>query len=312
MTDSSGAKTCLACDESLPVDGSLLICSDCGFSYHLGTCSGVPESTFKTKRDSFKKGWNCATCRTSKARGGHSKKQESEIGSQLAEINRKLMELLPLKEKVDALLAVKETVSKIESSVQLMSDKYDEVIAQLKTNAKDITNLKKRMDGLEASGGAQEIKNIRNELNELDQYSRRQNLDILGLPRTDGEDLLCKVNDLATKLHLPQLGTNDVEAIHRLPAKPDQCPTVIVRFVSRATRDMWLTKKTYLRESRSEVRLHENMTPRNKRLLWMARNKAAELQYRFVWFKNGKLFVRKFAGDRAIRIASEDDLAKIQ
>lgn len=311
----SDPATCLVCNELLPVDGALLFCVECGFSYHLGSCSGVAESTFKSKGDSFKESWRCSTCRKSKTRGGHGsqkQKQDPEITAQLAEINRKLASLLPLREKVDTLLSVKETVVKIEQSMQHLSDKYDEILANVEKNGKEICDLRNRIGTLEASNSAAELKHLRNEVNNLDQYGRRQNLEIHGLPASHGENLLDMVNELAGKLSIPQLTVSEIDAIHRLPSKTDQTPPVILRFMSRTTRDAWLAKKAYLRESRSEIKLQENMTPQNKKLLWLARTKAAEMQYRFTWFKNGKILVRKAAGDRAIRILNEDDLSKIR
>lgn len=51
-----------------------------------------------------------------------------------------------------------------------------------------------------------------NELSELDQYNRRQNMEALGLRCAAGKDLLCRLNEPAAQLHLLQLGANEIDA----------------------------------------------------------------------------------------------------
>lgn len=53
-------------------------CSDCEFSYHLGECSGIAETTFKSKGYSWHKQWRWQTCRSSSKRGGQSSKHKMD------------------------------------------------------------------------------------------------------------------------------------------------------------------------------------------------------------------------------------------
>lgn len=312
-SDDEGEAICFSCSEPLPDDGTMMTCTDCRYSYHLGSCSGVLESTYKSK-GAKRKNWKCPTCVTVKSRGNQAsvkQKHDLDIGAELEAINRKLSELMSIKEKVDSLLSIKETVDKMEHSVEMLSEKYDDVLSQLKRQDRDITSLRKRVEELENSDSAKEIKNLKKEVNELEQYGRRQNLEVHGIPQSENENLLTKLNDVAVKLSLAQLTERDVEAIHRLPSKPDKIPVVLVRFSSRGTKETWLSKKREIREARHQVYFHENLTRQNKKLLWMAKTKAEEMHFRFVWTANGKLFARKRPGDRVIKIECEDDLAKM-
>lgn len=56
----------------------------------------------------------------------------------------------------------------------------------------------------------------------------------------------------------------------------------------------------------------DNLTARNKKLLCLAETKAKEQEYKFIWHKNEKVFVRKRPGESAIRIESETQQAKIK
>lgn len=238
------------------------------------------------------------------------KEPELDLSKVLTEMNRKLGDLVTIRERVDSLMTIKETVINIETKVQELSDKYDHVLSEMKEQSKEILDLKKRLSDVEMQNNT-EVEELRQEVNKLEQYSRRTNLEIHGLPRSENEDLLCKVNDIARKLELVQLTATDLEDLHRLPPKPGKIPVVLARFVSRVTRDQWLAKRAHLRDTDLNVRFFDNLTAHNKKLLWMTKVKAQEKRYQFVWQKNGNIFVRKAEGNRAIKIGSEVDLGKI-
>lgn len=306
---------CLSCHESLPEVSKHLTCSDCGYGYHAGPCSG--ENTVKGKTKNSKNNtWKCQTCLIAKNRGGQStEKQTPEqvpfLMQELAAINKKLAELMTINAKVDSLMLINDTVDQIEKSTQLMSNQYDEILKKMNEQSKEITDLKKRVEKVEGNQNDEEISKLKKEVNSLEQYSRRQNLEIHGLPSSAHENLLTKLNDLAGALELPKVTENDVEGLHRLPAKPGKAPAVLVRFASRVTREHWVEKRQYLKNIKSDIWFQDNLTAMNKKLLWMLKEKAAEKEYQFAWQKNGNLFARKKQGDRAIKIESEADLDKI-
>lgn len=167
------------------------------------------------------------------------------------------------------------------------------------------------MEKIENSGTQREMEELRQQVNELQQYSRRQNLEVHGIPCLSNENLLDRVNEVAKLLDVAELTEGDIEAIHRLPGKPDKVPPVLIRFASRMTRDRWFENRALLKQNRSDAWLMENLTAQTKRLLWLARTKATEMRYQFTWQRGGKVFVRKKSGDRPISIKNESDLAKI-
>ncbi|XP_070392637.1 uncharacterized protein [Dermacentor albipictus] len=241
--------TCLTCNEELSEDAVFLTCLECHFVYHIGTCSGVNEAAYKKKTESAKKAWKCPTCKTSKARSNQSGKKTSEepeanLASEIADIRLVLTEVLKIKSKIDALGEIKATVDGIEQFMQEMATKYDEVLSKIKQQDADMSALGKRVEKLEARVTEQENQELRQQVNELEQYSRRQNLEIVGLPYHVNENLLEKLNVLATDLELPPLSEADVEAVHRLPSRAKKVGSVLVRFVSRSTSDAWLREPT--------------------------------------------------------------------
>lgn len=274
----------------------------------------------KKKSAAAKKSWACATCKSAAHAAGRSECQvtgsETSFASELAEIHRKVNELLTIKSKVDALQKIKTTVENIEESVKVMSNKYDEAMAKLKHQSDDISDLKKRVVKLEAVAKEKEVDKLKHEINELDQYSRRLNLEVHGLSQHTNENLLEKLNKLASDLQLPPLSECDVEAAHRIPSKNekknDKPDIVIVRFSSRLTKERWFEKKSELRKAKSNIFFNENLTAYNKALFWKMKSRATEKEYQFTWHRNGKLFVRRTPRDRVIRIVTEQDLEKIR
>lgn len=325
---------CLVCNKALQDDESHLSCCECDYSYHVGTCSGVTLSAYRKKSETALKSWKCATCKAGKTRSGQNATNDDEVpelnlSSEITEIHRKLAVLLEMKVKLDALEEIKETVTSVEQAIQEMSTKYDEVIIEMKQQNTDIANLRKRVEKLEVEVKDQEIDKLRQELNDLDQYGRRLNLEVHGLPHHVNENLLEKLNCLADDLELPHLSGHDIEAVHRIPLKSradavddekdkpsteksEKVPPVLVRFTSRATRDAWLGKKAQLKESDSKIFLNENLTAQNKKLFWHMKTRAAEKEYKFAWLKNGKFFVRRGPRARVIRIITMEDLDMIR
>lgn len=307
-------EACLSCSKPLPTNGNFLVCSECQLSCHVGGCSGVSSKVFKKMPREKKAAWRCSTCVSSDS-DASSENTECNMPSNaenLSNISEKLELLLPLTLKVDALLGMKVTVDAIEKSVEMLANKYDEFVAKLDKQDKAIADLEGRLGKVEEANSANETKHLRQELNQLEQYGRRLNLEIHGIPVRPNEDVLALVNEVGASLQLDEITEREIEGIHRLPVRSGKVPPIIVRFTSKSTKDRWKAKAKKLREGESPVRFFENLTPYNKRLLWLTRTKAGEMNYQFTWETNGKILVKKHSGAPIIRILSEDDLEKIQ
>ncbi|CAN8000460.1 unnamed protein product, partial [Ixodes hexagonus] len=198
--------------------------------------------------------------------------------------------LLLLPSKVDQLLAIKpavdelrRTVDNLQSTVDSFSMKYDSVLALAKDNEESVKVLQKEFSTLSIAveEQSQEISRLRGELNDSQQYSRRCNMELHGLPLVPGEDLIKILQDLSLKLSLPSFQSSDVLAIHRLPTKRDSAPTVLIRFASMTIKDVWMAARSRLHklgQSDNQPRLffNENLTQANRELFWMARSKGKE------------------------------------
>ncbi|XP_077496226.1 uncharacterized protein LOC144114486 [Amblyomma americanum] len=217
-----------------------------------------------------------------------------------------------MESKIDSLLAMSSKLESLESSVSLLSDKFDEFQTRLLAQEKSTKDVTKRVERLEKAEWACEIAQLNKDVDSLEWRSRRLNIEIHGLPETENEDLLKKVNEIGTKLELDEVCSSDITALHRLPAKPGKTRGVIVRFAKQEVRDAWLAKRQALRDDNTGKYMCENMTRYTRTLLTVAKEWAKESGYAFVWHVNGKVLVRKQAGARAVVIRDKDDLANLR
>lgn len=304
-------------------------------------CSGIADSTFKAMGTANKEKWRCRTCRTGEARLGtplseaRAHADSSKSGADMAVVNQKLDRLLTLKEsvdtllqlsaKVDILLALKpavdklaDTVSGIEKSIAFLSSKYDTLLARTTSNEQTVKSLRTEVETLKENLSAQtsQVQRLQLELNDSEQYSRLPNMEIQGLSFSPNEDLERRLCDLAPKIGLSTFQPSDILAVHRLPAKKDKEPAVIVRFASVKLKEKWMAARNKLRSLRESddsrhLFFNDNLTRANKELFWKTRTLGKGKGYRFIWVKNGKLFAKKDEGHSLIRVNCEADLEKI-
>lgn len=60
------------------------------------------------------------------------------------------------------------------------------------------------------------------------------------------------------------------------------------------------------------IYVNEQMKSTFRHLFFKTRNKAKEVGYKFIWFKNNKIFVKKIEGSMAIHIDDEASISKIE
>ena len=103
-----------------------------------------------------------------------------------------------------------------------------------------------------ATQAAEEIQQMRKKIqhfkiDDLEQYTRKDNVRVHGLPEIENEDTIEEVVKLGRKAGI-EITKNDVSTAHRLPGncsngKPS---TVIVKFVRRDTKTALMRKKKNL------------------------------------------------------------------
>lgn len=150
------------------------------------------------------------------------------------------------------------------------------------------------------------------EVDRLEQYSRRENVRVFGLPEGPGkEDTSAEVVKLASDMGL-HLKKEDISVSHRLPGRGKGPQPVIVKFVRRSTKVDMLRAKKKLKhvDGRSKVFVEEDLTPLRSKMLKAVRQDAAT---KSAWSIDGKIFciVKKKGKEEKISVDSVNDLKKL-
>lgn len=191
-----------------------------------------------------------------------------------------------------------------------MSAKYDTLL----TEVKELRQFKEKHSNIGV-----EVKSLENRINDIEQYSRIRNVEIKGVEEVRNENLKEIMTAISDKIGV-RLESKDIEAIHRVNNRKEKEPRdIIVQFKSREIKENLLlnrrekVKSNLVTKGKNDnmIYINEHLTQHNKLIFWEARQKCRENNYRYVWTKNGKIFVRKTENERAYRINNIEDINKI-
>lgn len=319
-------RECCTCQKKLGKE-QFLLCSRCKRCYHLGKCSGIQKKRFRGMKQDDINTWKCKSCADEETgssdsdsgsvsdqnQGSDKQPQHKDAGARQTEsLDRKLAMVLCKLDSVDKKVDKQNiTTQSIESFMEVLSTKYDELLAKIGSQENEISKLKAKTDELEKQLTEKdaEIARIRDSIESAEQYSRRKNLEIHGIAESPNEDLFNVLLNLSSKMEIEAPQRNSVEAVHRLKSRQDRTAPIIVRFTDQATKDRWISKKKVLRAEK--IFLNDNLTRAQGHLFWQTRQQAKEKGYKFAWTKNGKVLVKKEEGSNVISINAAADLAKL-
>ena len=229
-----------------------------------------------------------------------------------------------LQATVDAFAA--ETTA-LTTSVKFFSDQYDELLKTVNTLKSENADCKKRIATLEAEKTALKTghREVKNHLQQLDQYGLNRNVEIHGVDERQDEDPRTLVTEIIKLLHV-SITDKEIDVVHRL-GKPSPASAVarsrprpiIVQFTNRSARQRLLEKKKTALTSfnlvqngnnRSSIYIYENLSPHFKHLLWKARQCAPENGFQSCWYRNGMILVKKTRDgtDPTYQIRDHEDL----
>ncbi|XP_054266878.1 uncharacterized protein LOC128989046 [Macrosteles quadrilineatus] len=153
---------------------------------------------------------------------------------------------------------------------------------------------------------------------ECEQYSRSNCVEIQGIPRTPTEDVLTIVKEVGKAMDMDITDTM-VDTCHRLGPRGSGSTQsgIIVKFVRRIDKEELLRKRRVKRTLSTRhmgrtddlpIYNNESLSPARRRLHTLARTYKKEKNYKFLWVRNGKIFLRKEENAPVKVITSEEDL----
>lgn len=151
----------------------------------------------------------------------------------------------------------------------------------------------------------------------LEQYSRLNNLEIRGVPTTQGENCRNIVELLGKKVGCP-IKPEDIDTVHRVPTRDINNKNIIVRFCSRDMRTEFLKKARKFRPKtdllgfsaaqEKPIYVNEHLTSDNKRLFSKALALKKQMKWAFLWTDNCVIKARQTLDSVVHRLVSEVNL----
>lgn len=206
--------------------------------------------------------------------------------------------------------------TELRSSLDLMGQKFNEVLGRLEFLEEERQ---------EHSG---KIEFLENRVEVLERHIKGTSIEIKNIPQApkeSKEDTKNLVMQTAEKLNIT-LDSSEIRDVYRLKLKSGTNP-IIADFTTVFIRDKFLTSfKRYNKDNQQDkfnttslnisgpstpVYVSENLTQKDRRLFYLAREFAKNSGYQFCWTAFGKIFIRETEGSPQIRIFKESDLVNL-
>ena len=168
-----------------------------------------------------------------------------------------------------------------------------------------------------------EIAEQRRTINDLEQYSRKNCINISGLPESTGENVISKVAELGAVVGV-DICESDIDTAHRL-GNPDKSKTrtVIVKFVRFDKREQLYAARKQIRTARIPsgssltapvlrgVYVTDSLTRANQAVMYAAREMRRADRLFAAWTDSGRMKVRVKRDGPTRVIRSIDDLHEL-
>ncbi|XP_026738262.1 uncharacterized protein LOC113501334 [Trichoplusia ni] len=167
-------------------------------------------------------------------------------------------------------------------------------------------------------------------LTQVEQSLRENNLEINGVPEFKNENVITTLLQLAKTVGEPLEDSDILHATRvaklnqetsrprpmvvklRTPRHRDNIIAAVVRFNKKNSNEKLNSQHLGISGDRKPVYVAEHLCLANKQLHAATRKLAKELNYKFVWVRNGRVFVRKDESHSAILIRSLDGLSLLK
>ena len=180
--------------------------------------------------------------------------------------------------------------------IRCLKTENKRLLRKIKDNQHELDEMDERFIDLERT------------VNNVDQYIRRENFEVSGIPDDISQDNLeDEVINIINTITNDTIASRDIEACHRLKKDADGSAKVIVRMANRKHTVNVLKNKKKLKE-KSTVRgnnvfINENLSDETKRIFNTARDLKKNNHLFSCWTFNGKVNIKMKENDqKTIRI----------
>ena len=213
---------------------------------------------------------------------------------------RETMRELLTEMKEDLLKSVVHRIEIIETKIFDKDQEKDSMKEKIASLEKNLEQEKDNVNDLNLRMKYEETKRWQYE-NEAEQYSRRNNIKIRGLTddnkRETARETAEKVIKFLKEKNVANVELSDIDYSHRLPSKSMTKRDIIVRFVSRFTRDQVISNRKNL--AKTGTFINEDLTKTNLHVLMCVKKKMPGT-VKDDWTSNGTIWYKDFSDNKII------------
>lgn len=348
---------CSACASALETK-ELIKCSTCASTYHY-LCVSMTKDNYAKLSAAYKSSWKCPSCKVASKKGPQNadstpvksadpsttsdsgeckysqefqilkkelissmvKSQEEQRQSLLNLITEKFQ---TMQGSLDCfsndLNIVKRDISELKNTLSAKIEELDNRVSDLELRLPQLESIKSDFDELKEKVKSIVESNLKNE-----QWVRRSNIQINGIPQRKDENLVKVITDLAEKSGYQLDPSKDIDFVTRVAVRNDvdnsNPKPIIIKLLSRYKKDDFLACLRRLKDLRASdigfpgnqnrVYINDHLSSYNKMLLQKAKLIAKEKNYTYCWVRNCTVMVRQNDTSKILHITSEESLKKI-
>ena len=215
------------------------------------------------------------------------------------------------------LIKIMDKFTEIEQSQKFLSDGYDNILQTLQATKKDITSFSSKVKDLEkrTTDIEESQYNIEGALDELQQYIRRDCVEVSGIPVLPNDNPIELAVELGNLLGC-SLTVEDISIAHRLPNTTKSKDRMIIKFVRRESKDIIYKGRNRLvgkstkdlpsvsRElgksihNTNRIFINESLTSYRKRLFGRINEFRRIHKWKHIWTVNGRILLRESDSSR--------------
>lgn len=298
-----------------------ICCVTCNQFFHI-SCVVLKDEDIQ-QYESQENSWECEFCKNlNKSKAADTEKSVTEYEKHEVSVKDVYKLLVSLSNEVKELKRIgKDREVDLGKSLDLAHEKLDANMELLQKHTDIIDACMQEVEQLKIANNNLHEENIelRMKLIDLEQYSRVNMVEIHGVPVKPAENTFTVVQDVGRVLGL-EIKDEFIDACHRLKSRSDtQVPAIIVKFTHRRFKEDILKQRRVKRNLNTldlgynfnnPVYINESLCSDRRKLLAKAREARRLKNAKYVWTRNGNVFLRLHDHSPIFQISNEIDVTK--
>lgn len=291
-----------------------LKCCDCVSEFHASCVKMTKADVDFITADELP--WRCSNCEETRRRSMRFELDANEGKLSLEDIMDKVKEILEKQTSQEASFnkahePLNEKINENTSALVKQNENLEKCLNLIDELAQENKMLKKRLAEMERR------------LEDTEQYSRINSVEIHGIPMEKNEDVVSVVQKVGKALSM-DISEQQIDTCHRLGNRngPNGSPPgIIVKFVRRLDKEAFLQKRRVKRDLSTRhmnltmdrpVYVNEALSPMRRRLFAEARRFKKDNNIRFLWVRGGKIFLRADENEPVVQVTCQDDFLNVK